>query len=254
MPESFTAFCNDWYVNQRLRLKMDLPNRRDTVLSLFDRIRREIPSMDRFRRYPNELALESSYTDGGQQWLALRRTSVRSGVVNPGTLPEAYRLHRLILEVAPYFLDISPIDVDYLEVLFGFDLLAGGNHDSIVYEALVRGSPMAALLPDNGPRITDCQPMFGMQVGQFGGEPVEAVFEIKTRSRDRGGRPGSGEGAEDPISVYMTMRRVGPIADLKNLPAIFDHLTQTGETLLQDRVMPTLIVPIREAIVSGRFE
>ena len=46
MPSSINAICSDFYVNQKLALKMDLPTRRETVLDMFDRIRREMPVME----------------------------------------------------------------------------------------------------------------------------------------------------------------------------------------------------------------
>ena len=57
---SLGALCTDFYVNQKLALKLDLPSARETVLDMFDRIRKELPNMDRFRRYDGELALESA--------------------------------------------------------------------------------------------------------------------------------------------------------------------------------------------------
>jgi hypothetical protein len=147
MPMSYRALCNDFYVNQRVSLKMDLPMRRDTVLTMFDRVRREHPWMERFRRYNNELALESKTPTAGesqhQQWVALRKSSVRSGSVNPETTEEAFRLHKLVLDVAPYFLDISPLDIDHIELLFGFDLVAMGNHDAMAFGALLRSSMLS---------------------------------------------------------------------------------------------------------------
>ena len=114
MATSFGALCSDFYVNQKISLKMDLPTGRETVLDLFDRIRREFPSMDRFRRYDGELALEAPEQSSHYSWMALRRTTVRSGSVNPDSLEQAYKLHRLVLEVAPYFLSISPLDIEFI--------------------------------------------------------------------------------------------------------------------------------------------
>ena len=59
MVNSIGALCTDFYVNQKLGLKMDLPTARETVLDMFDRVRKSVPSMDRFRRYEGELSLES---------------------------------------------------------------------------------------------------------------------------------------------------------------------------------------------------
>jgi hypothetical protein len=71
----------------------------------------------------------------------VRSNNIRSGVVNPPNLAEGYGLHKHVLEVAPYFMNISPLDVDYVELLFGFDLQAGGNQDAIVAEAIYGAPP-----------------------------------------------------------------------------------------------------------------
>lgn len=250
MPSSYRALCSDFYVNQRLNLKMDLPMRRDTVLSMFDRIRRDLPFMDRFRRYQQELALESSHARGcgcSQAWLAIRQTSIRSGVVNPEDFNMGYRLHRLILETAPYFLDISPIDLDYIELLYGFDLLATGNHDAIVFDALIAGTPLAALASTDADAPINCQPIFGFALNRDC--DIQAHFEIKTRTPARSVR--TNDYAEQPISVYLTIRKYGPVVDIKELPALFDLLARHGEHLAEHRIVPHLLIPIREAIASG---
>ncbi|MBX3357192.1 MAG: hypothetical protein KF745_02070 [Phycisphaeraceae bacterium] len=247
MSNSYRALCADFYINQRLNLKMDLPMRRDTVLSLFDRIRREIPSLDKFRRYQNELSLESGSREPAQQWLGVRRTSIRSGSVNPESPEDSYRLHRLVLETAPYFLDISPLDIEYLEVLYGFDLLASGNHDAIVYEALFAGSPIAQLVDSPNTMPTDFQPVFGVSLTPEC--DVHAQFEVKTRTSARQVR--SGDFREEPISVYLTVRRQGPVSDIHDLATALASLTHHAQDLLDNRVVPHLIVPIRNTIASG---
>src|SRR5207244_9020672 len=98
MRNEYSAYAADFYINQRLNLKMDLSMRRDTVLSFFDRIRRDITSMDRFKRYTDELALESrpesDASETSQQWVAVRKTSIRSGSVNPDSAEQGYKLHK----------------------------------------------------------------------------------------------------------------------------------------------------------------
>jgi hypothetical protein len=262
MRNEYSAFAADFYINQRLNLKMDLSMRRDTVLSLFDRVRKDQPQMDRFKRYTDELALESR-PDGGeltgttQQWVAVRKTSIRSGSVNPESAEQGCRLHRLVLESAPYFLDISPLDIDHLEVLYGFDLMAHGSHDTIVFNALYGGSPLAAMVDGldakhkREHRLVDCQPLIGVALSDDG--DVQAHFEIKTRSgggAGRGVKPGS-EAREEPISVYLIVRKYGPFTDVGELGSVFADLTRRGEDLLDSVVLPKLLTPIREAIVSG---
>lgn len=259
MSHDYSALAADFYINQRLNLKMDLSMRRDTVLSLFDRIRRDQPHLDRFKRYSDELALESKagaveFSPGAQQWVAVRKTSVRSGSVNPESASDGYRLHRLVLENAPYYLDISALDIDHLEALYGFDLMASGNHDGIVFNALYGGSALESLVTalegrNNARRVQviDCQPLIGVTLLDEGN--LQAHFEVKTRSGGKAGR--AAEGGEEPISVYLVVRKFGQFEDVAKLTAVFDEITTKGEELLDQIVVPKLLTPLREAIVTG---
>lgn len=242
MTASYGAFCTDHYVNLKLGLKLELTRSRDTVLSLFERVRRQYPGMSEFRKYTDELALESPTGDAPHRWLAVRASSVRSGVVNPSAALEAYRLHEMVLDVSPYFLDISPLDIDYVEVLYGFDIAAGGNHDAVVAETLLGGSPLAGLFDLGQGMPIDCQPLVGLTLG----DGTEAFFEVRTRpDEQRGDRRG------EPISVYLTLRRAGPINELKELGRRFREMTERGEELVERGVLPVLVNPIRNGIVPG---
>ncbi|MFA6045426.1 MAG: hypothetical protein WC718_10615 [Phycisphaerales bacterium] len=247
MSESYRALCTDFYVNQKLTVRMELPRSRDTVLDFFERVRRQFPEMKGFRKYKEELALESSQSEMPHRWMALRSNSVRTGVVNPPSPEEAYSLHAVVLEAAPTYMSISPLDVDYVELLYGFDLAANGNHDAIVLDALIPGSPLAALLDIPNTTPIDCQPLIGLSLGKRG--DTEVYFEVKTRATSGMGLQES-EGPE-PISVYLTLRRFGALGDTKELPGVLAKLAKLGEELVESRVVPGLIVPIREAIASG---
>jgi len=247
MATSYGALCSDFYVNQRLGLKLDLPGKRETVLDLFDRIRKFRPAMDRFRRYEGELALEAAPVDGAYDWLALRRTSVRSGSVNPDSLESAYELHRTILEISPYYLTISPIDVDYLELMFGFDLEARGNHDEIVFDALIADTPMGHLIESDRETLIDVQPFLAFALDEE--ERTEAHFEVKTRTMERS--PGEEEKFDDdPISLYLSVRRAGPFDRIDDLVPIFHEMAQHAERLATDKLIPKLLHPITRAISS----
>jgi len=249
MTDSYRALCSDSYVNMKLSVKLELPRGRDTVLEMFERVRKQYPGMGTFRRYREELALESPQTDLPHRWLAVRSNTVRSGSVNAPTLDAAYGLHRLVLESAPFYLNVSPLDVDYVELLYGFDLSASGNHDSIVFDALWAGSPMARLLEGDDARPIDCQPLIGVSFGSRA--DVEVYFEVKTRAGSTHGAPRDPEHAHDPISVYLTLRKFGAVQDLKDLPAVLSKLSSRGEELVESSVVPTLLVPLRDAIASG---
>lgn len=249
MTDSYRALCSDFYLNQKLNLKLDLPKDRQTVLDLFDRVRRQFPEMGQFRRYRDELALETTGGEGRSQWISIRSNNIRSGIVNPGSFSDAYKLHRHILDVAPYFLSISPLDVDYIELLYGFDLAASGNHDQIVFDALMEGSLLSEVLDIEGAEVSDCQPVMGVKVHDE--VDIEVHFEIKTRSSSEAA---SGpDGAGDPISVYLTLRRYGPEQDVRQLGEALSILARQGERFIESRVVPNLLVPIRNVIIAGSY-
>lgn len=247
MATSFGALCTDFYVNQKISLRMDLPTGRETVLDLFDRIRREFPAMDRFRRYEGELALEAPEHDSHYAWLALRRTTIRSGSVNPETLDQAYRLHRLVLEVAPYFLSISPLDIEFIELVFGFDLRAERNRNELVFGALLGDSPLAALIDPHGEAIIESQPFLGFALNTRC--DVQAYVEIKTRSRTA--EIASGKFDDEPISIYLTVRQYGSLKTIDDVKSCFGALAGHCERLAEERVLPHIVLPLREAILAS---
>lgn len=247
MATSFGALCTDFYINQKVGVKMDLPAGRETVLHLFDRIRADQPGMTRFRRFSDELSLESRRRDGAYQWMALRQRSVRSGSVNPDTLDEAYDLHRLILKLIPYHLSISTLDLEYQELLLGFDLDARGNHHEIVHEALFADTPLASVLEQPGARPLDVQPLFGISLSR--NCDLQAWFEVKTSTTP--GQIRTGKFRTEPISVLLTLRKTGPLEKLDDLLAHFELLRDHAERLANDRLVPHLVTPISRAITSS---
>ena len=247
MATSFGALCTDFYVNLKLSLKMDLPSDRETILHLFDRVRRSVPSMDRLRRYDGELALESSRRDSEYRWLALRQTSIRMGHVNPPSMDAAIKTHAMLLQTAPYHLTISPLDVDCLELLFGFDLECSSDQDEVVYQALYGDSPLSELIKVPGASIMDVQPSFGLSLSDSG--HLQAYFEVKTRTKSRRGH--SRRYRSEPLSIYLTLRRYGPIDKVDELPELFSDLAQRADSLAAEILVPNLLAPIARQITSS---
>ena len=247
MATSFGALCTDFYINHKLGVKMDLPAGRETILHLFYRIRADHPEMSRFRRFSDELSLESRRRDGAYQWLALRQRSIRSGSVNPETLEHGYDLHRLILKLVPYHLSVGSLDVESQELMLGFDLDAKGNHHEIVHDALIADTPLAALLETPGARPLDVQPIFAISLSQ--NCDLQAWFEVKTSTTP--GQIRTGKFRTEPISVLLSLRRTGPIDKPDDLLANFETLREHAERLANDRLVPHLLTPISRAITSS---
>lgn len=245
MAHSYRALCSDFYLNMKLAMKLELPRDRQPLLDLFDRMRRQFPDLEHVRRYRDELALEAGPDERGR-WMAVRSRDLRAGVVNPAG-DDALRMHRQVLELAPYYLGVTPLDVDYLELLFGFDLPADGDHSAIVCRALLEGSPLAGAIDEHGLSLVECQPAFGITIDD-GGRPLEAFFEVRTGPPRHARGP---DGASEPISVYVTLRRYGPVGRIDDLPADLDRLAACGEDLVASIAIPRMLNPIREMIGSG---
>ena len=225
----FDSLCRDFCVNQKLALKMDLPAAREPVLDLFGRLRKDLPRLASLQRYPDgEVALESGEDERDFLWVAMRQLSLKSGWVNPSTLEEAYRMHRTVLEVAPYFLSISPLDVDHLELVYAFDFECDGNRDEVVLDALLGGSPLGDFADASTDTILDSQPFIALALADA--PDMHVYVEVKTRL-PRGETAVTREGGE-PLSVLLTVRRTGPVRALADLPTILAALSGHGERLV----------------------
>jgi hypothetical protein len=248
MATSYGALCRDFYVNQKLALKMDLPYGRETILHLFDQVRKGVPTMRHFRRLNAEFLLESSRRELEYQWLGLRQQCIATGHVNPDSMTAALDFHRMILEQTPYHLTISPIDIDYVELMFGFDLECESNHDAIVFDALFADSPVGALLEGlPSTQVLDVQPVWGTQL--TGDGETQAYFEVKTRQKSRRGK--SGRYKHEPISILLTLRSYAEIDQIDDLPRILTTMADKAEALATDRLVPNLLMPIARQITSN---
>jgi len=245
--ESYRALCSDMYINLKLAFRGDPGTSHQAVVDMFERLRRDFPEMCEMRQGDQELSLEADAAAERQCWVAVRPDCVRAGAVNPAAFEQAYELHQAVLEVAPYFLGLSALDFDYYEQLFGFDIDASGDHDRIVFDSLLRGSPLAALVEDTGWSPIDAQPVIGVRVAGKGlPRTAEAYFEVKTR-------PAACQGGarREPISVYLTIRRHGPMEDIATPKLELPDLARCAEGILASAVVPRLVQPIRLSVNGG---
>ncbi|TVQ59789.1 MAG: hypothetical protein EA379_09900 [Phycisphaerales bacterium] len=192
--------------------------------------------------------LESPARAGEQVWVALRKSCVRSGSSDPRTIDDAHALHRRVLDVSPYFLTINPLDVDCLEVTYGFDFDASANHHAVALDALFAHSPLAAAVDGLDARPIDVQPCIGFALNDRC--DLQAFFEVKGRTSVREVR--QGRFSEDALHVCVTVRKFGSLHDIKELPALYDELAAHAERLVEQRAVPHLLAPIRDAIASSR--
>ncbi len=247
MSNPYAAFCQDFYVNMRLNTQLVLPHNRETVLHFFERVQREFPGMAQFRKHDNgELNLEEERGKGSYRWVRLESRRLVSGYVNPGSLEDALSFHCFLLELAPYELGISQLEIEHLEVLFGFDLSYRGNHDDVVIESLLSDSPLVCLLEEPGARALDVQPAIAVSLSEDC--RMQARVEVLTRTDNYQVR--TGEYNDEEISVYLTVRRYWGDRPKEPMEKILTDLFERADGLAAKRVVPRVVRPLSSAIAS----
>jgi hypothetical protein len=247
MTHPFSAFCDDFYVNMRLGSQLTLPHNRETLLHFFECVQKGFPDLTRFRKNDaNEFNLEEDRNGPGYRWLSLEPRRLTSGHVNPPSIEEALRLHDTILEMAPHHLGLSPIEIDYLDVLFGFDLTFGGNHDEIIAESLFTESPLACLTEETGAKAVDFQPTVTVALSEDC--RLQARIDVVTRTNSYQVR--TGDYSDDVISVYLIVRRYWGDRPREPMEQMFAKMTERAEMLCESHIIPKVLRPISSAIAS----
>lgn len=247
MSNPYAAFCDDFYINMRLGSQLNLPHTRETVLHFFERIQKTYPCMSRFRKNDNgELNLEEDRNAHGYRWVAMESKRLAAGHVNPPSIAEAMKLHQFLLELAPYHLGISPVEVDYLDVLFGFDLSFNGNHDEIVAESILAESPLMCLAEEAGAKAVDVQPTITVALSEDC--RLQARIDVITRTNSYQVR--TGEYSDDMISIYVVMRRYWGDRPKEPMEKLLENLTERADALCMSMVVPRILRPISAAISS----
>jgi hypothetical protein len=247
MSNPYSAFCEDFYVNMRLGSQMNLPHSRETLLHLFERMQKTFPGMTRFRKSDNgEFNLEEDRSSHAYRWMSVETRRLSSGFVNPTSVDEALKLHTSLLELAPHYLGISPIEIDYLDVLFGFDLGFGGNHDEIIAESLFADSPLTCLTDVSGSRAVDFQPTVTVALSEDC--RLQARIDVVTRTNSYQVR--TGDYSDDAISVYLIVRRYWGDRPKEPMEQLFGEMCKRAEELCVSHIIPRVLRPISSAIAS----
>jgi len=252
MKSSLGAHCDDFHASSRIHLKMDLPLSRETVLHFFDRIRREHPAIKRFRRHPEgSLTLEETEPDSREgeprRWIRLEPASIRFGYFSPPSQAAWRRFGESLLEYTPYYLTLSDLDIDHLEVVYGFDLEFSGNHDQLVAETFFADHPLTPfLMGEDHSQVIDCQPYIGITLSETC--DVQAFLEIKSRTSTFEVR--TSEYEAQLLSVYLTVRRYWGFDRDPTLADAYTSLVDLANEQAIQRVVPLVVNPLAMAIAS----
>ncbi len=248
MALDFNGVADDFFVNLSVQTTLDLPNSRETILHFCEAVQKEFNDMTNFfQREGGDFVLEADHESGSYPWVELQSHRIAAGYFNPPDLETAYHLHRWLLDRSVYFLGVSPLDVECLDVLLGFNLDFQGNRDAIIADALFGNSPVAALLLDPSVRPLECEPNLVIALDEECA--TQARLSIETRSNSYQVRTGQYE--PEPISVYFTVRRYPSPGKVLDLDATFRRQCEMCEDLTWRVVIPNVIEPIAAAISSA---
>jgi hypothetical protein len=244
---SYSSLCDDFGVYVYVNTRMELPNKRETVLHFFDSLQKTFPEMTDFDcRETGEFVLEEDREQGSYRWVGLESRRICSGFVNPPTIEDADKQHERVLEVAPYHLDLSPLDCEALDVLFAFDFLYTGNHDEVVAEALGRSSPLEGLLDLPNARVLNYEPSLMLVLDD--NCRLQCRLNIETRTNAFQLR--TGQFPEAPISVYFTVRQYWGKQGTKTFQESYRHQREVCQELVDAHIVPQIVKPLAQTIAD----
>jgi len=244
----FSSAADDFFVNVNLQTNLALPTNRETLLQFYEAIQREFPSMTLlYQRETGESVLEANREEGHYLWMELHNNRLTAGHFNPRAADDIYRLHHWLLEHSVYFLGIGGLDVELLDIMFGFNLDYHGNRDEIVAESLMGDSALGALAAETTTGCIECEP--SMVIALDENCYLQARVSLETRSSDYQVRTGRYD--DEPISVYFTVRRMPTPGVIMNMNESLTEQCAICEDICHRIVVPKIVRPIAVAIASS---
>jgi len=246
MTNSYGSLCDDFYFDMYVNTELELPAQRDTILSFFERVQKQYPSMGNFcRRGKGEYFLEEDSSTGQFSWLGLESDRVCCGAMNPQDLEQVCAKDKFILDLIPYMLGVNYLDIDCLDVVFGMDFSCNGNHDEIIAEAFLNDSAFNSLLELPGSKAIDFSPMMTVSLSEDNLTQARIKVESKT-SVFEPGKPK--EKADEAISLYLTVRQYPASNKRFDSIASFDRQYEMLDNLMTERIMGSFVKPLTDVI------
>lgn len=242
---SYSTLADDFYVNLHLNTEMELPQSRETVLHLFEQMRKVYPTMRNFHnRDKGEFVLEEDKERGHYRWISVEPKRLCAGYVNPENVDDATKLHQQVMELAPFTLGLSPLDCESLNVMYGFDFIYKGNHNQLVVDALGISPALAPLAALPGSSILAADPTLQLALDEecrtqarLSIETRTAAYHVKTK-----------EYPEENISVYFTLRRYGSLEPGDTFVKAVGRMGEQCRELVDDYVVEQVLRPLQQQI------
>ncbi len=241
----YSHLSNDYYINVNLNTEMALPAQRETVLGFFERVQKTYPTMSNFyTRESGDFVLEEDKERGHYRWISIEPRRVCTGYVNPPSVEAALAQHRLVMELIPYMLSVSPLDCEAIDYMMGFDYSYRGNHDALVAEALGTSPAFEGLLSIPGVQPINIEPSITIALDESC--RLQARLLVETRTTAASVR--RGEFPEEQISVYFTIRQYGSLPPGVTYEETLSQLREHSDRLLETHVIDHVLRPLAQAI------
>lgn len=250
MSHSFGSFCDGLFVDMCINTQLELPSGRETVLAFFERLQKQIPEMSNFvRRDRGDHVLEQEIDGQRKRWVALETDRIIAGCADPDTLEESYQLHTQVLELIPYMLGVSPLDVDAMDVTFAMDFDFQGNHDEVIAEALLNNSSFGALFQAAETKTVSCCPSMVIALSDDCRLQARVALESRSSAFDVRGEKYK---SDEPISLYFAVRRYPkPTPDFDMIKA-YSEQCRIAENMMFETIIPNFAQPLNSAIAQRR--
>jgi hypothetical protein len=243
----YTSLCDDFYVNMNLGTEMELPTGRETILHFYERIQKQYPTMRNFYcREKGDFVLEEDKDQGHYRWCTVESRRLCSGHVNPDSVEDALEQHKLVVELAPYMLSVSPLDCEALDLMFGFDFSYRGNHNELVAEALGVSPALERLLECPNGTVISYEPSITLALD----EECRLQCRLSIENRTNAYQVRTGEFPEDQLSVYLTARKYGSLTADKTYVEALDQLSTMCHRLVDEYVVGQVLAPLARAIAA----
>ncbi len=250
MTDSYSSLCDDFYLDMYVNTELNLAWRRDTIMSFFERLQKQFPSMGCFYRNGGNCCLEENRRSGRYRWVALEADRIGSGVVNPSSFEDAYKQDRLVLELIPFMLSVSHLDIGSLDVTFGMDFEFAGSHDEVIAEALMESSVFTSFGDLPGARVVEFSPVVVFSLSDDRNTQARISVESKTSIYEPDKQDRRSESA---ISLSFSIRQypsgTGKFDALKS----FEEQCRLSRELLAEKVVPNFVRPLVDVIAQKRL-
>jgi hypothetical protein len=195
-------------------------------------------------RDKRDYVLEEDKDQGRYRWAAVETKRLCSGQVNPPSIEAAVDQHRLVLEMAPAYLSVSPLDCEALDVLFGFDFAFRGNHNALLAEALGVGPAFDRVGELPGGRVINYEPSLTISLD----EDCRVQVRVSTETRTNAFQVRTGEFTEEQLSVYVTARQYGSLDPDTSYVEALERLVRLARDVVDSCVVEQILRPLARTI------